>query len=89
MSGHTYALPRIASTCGTSPTAPIYRYNQGSLSNGKAPSVRWYFFKFSAIITFSSGFFCNLLCAAVGLFLSDNGGTWFPEINFDVFDYSG
>ena len=53
--GQTYITSIIASTCGISPKALIYKYNQWSSSNGQAPSVWYYFFKFFAIITFSGG----------------------------------
>ena len=37
LSGKTYVLSRIASTCSPSPKDLIYEYNQGSSSNGQAP----------------------------------------------------
>ena len=43
LSRHTYMQSRIYSTCGSSPKSPISEYNRGSLSNGPAPPVWWYF----------------------------------------------
>ena len=57
LSGQTYVPSKISSICGPSMKAPISKYNQGSSSNGKAPVVWWCFLNFSAIRTFSSGFF--------------------------------
>ena len=37
LSGQTYVMSIISSTCGPSPKSPIYRYNRGSSSNGQAP----------------------------------------------------
>ena len=62
LSGQTYVTSRISFTCVLSPKAPIYLYNQGSSSNGRAPLVSWYFFRFSSIITFSSGILSLISC---------------------------
>ena len=39
--GKTYVTPRIASTCGTSPKAPISDYNWWSSNNSQDPLVWW------------------------------------------------
>ena len=55
LSGKKYVRSIRAFTYGPSPKYLISKYSWGSSSNGRSPSVWWYFFKFFAIITFSSG----------------------------------